>query len=245
MLAAISAVPVWAASKPSVFVYNQTQGHVIVNSQDQAVRPIASITKLMTAMIVLDSHADLGEIMPLDRKVRGSLPRASYTRRDLLAAMLVKSDNSAAETLAENHPGGRDAFIRAMNVKSQQLGLTHTEFNDPSGLSARNISTAQEVARLVQQAHAYWPIQEISTQPQVKVAAGHHHVAVSNTNNRLLQVFPQSVIISKTGFTVPAGYCMSLLVENHGQQFVIVVLGERTKWTRLTEVKRIMRQHVL
>lgn len=245
VLALITAVSARASGLPSIFVYNQTQGQVIANSQDLTVRPIASITKLMTAMIVLDSHADLSETIALDRKVRGSLPRGYYTRKDLLAAMLVKSDNSAAETLAENHPGGRESFIRAMNVKSQQLGLTHTQFEDPSGLSASNISTAQEVARLVQQANGYWVIQQISTQPQVSVAAGRRHVAVSNTNNRLLQVFPHSVIISKTGFTVPAGYCMSLLVENHGQQFVIVVLGERTKWTRLTEVKRIMHQHVL
>lgn len=245
VLALITAAPTWASSVPSIFVYNQTQGQIIANSQEQTVRPIASITKLMTAMIVLDSRADLSEVVPLDRKVRGSLPRGSYTRRDLLAAMLVKSDNSAAETLAEHHPGGRASFIKDMNIKSRQLGLTLTQFADPSGLSAGNISTAQEVAQLVHQANGYWVIQQISTQPQVSLATGRRHVAVSNTNNRLLQVFPHSVIISKTGFTVPAGYCMSLLVENHGQQFVIVVLGERSKWTRLTEVKRIMQHYVL
>lgn len=236
-----------AAEPPSVFVFNQTQGNIVVNSQDRTVRPIASITKLMTAMVVLDSHAELGAALPLDRKVRGSLPPGQYTRGDLLAAMLVKSDNSAAETLAENYPGGREAFISAMNIKSRIMGLENTHFKDPSGLSAANISTAQEVAQIVSMAIGYRAIHDISTQQRVRVelASKHRSVAVANTNNRFLSIFPHNVLISKTGYTVPAGYCMSLLVENHGQQFVIVVLGERTKFTRLAEVKRIMHQHVL
>lgn len=236
-----------AAAPPSMFVYNQTQGQIVANSLDRTVRPIASITKLMTAMVVLDSNAELAATMHLDRKVRGSLPRGKYSRADLLAAMLVKSDNSAAETLAENYPGGRAAFIRAMNVKAQTMGLDNTSFEDPSGLGRDNISTAQEVARIVQQANNYPAIQHVSTQTRVSVApsSGPRSVAVNNTNTRFLAIFPHSVMVSKTGFTVPAGYCMSLLVENQGQQFVIVVLGERSKFTRLTEVKRIMYQHVL
>ena len=119
-------------AKPSIWVYNHTQDTIVLNQNANTVRPIASITKLMTAMVALDHDPVLTRSIKLVNRVGSSLPGGQYTRRQLFDAMLVRSDNAAAETLAQDFPGGRVAFVRAMNRRALSLGMTSTSPLEPS-----------------------------------------------------------------------------------------------------------------
>ena len=148
-----------AIASPSVLHYDADK-QIYKHSKDiDQVRPIASVTKLMTAIVTLNSMTNVNEELMLSkraRSVKSSLPRQKYRRLDLLSAMLVRSDNGAAETLAENYPGGREVFIRRMNETARSLAMYNTSFHDPTGLSNQNVSTAVEVAKMVSQAGNYW-----------------------------------------------------------------------------------------
>ena len=125
----------WSKPLPqSVLLYNETTGHHLIETNPNTVRPIASITKIMTAMVALDYDLDLQRPLKLVGKAKGVLPRGTWTRGEILQAMLVRSDNDAAETLAADYPGGRTAFLAAMNLKADLLGMPHANFSDVSGL---------------------------------------------------------------------------------------------------------------
>ena len=143
----------WARNEPSVLLYDNTTNTVLFAEHTQQVRPMASITKVMTAMTYLDLNHDLDVKVEVYRGVSGVLlKKQSYSRRELLIAMLVRSDNSAAETLARDHPNGRPAFMNAMNVKAQQLGMAYSHFDDPSGLSQKNVGTALDIMNMLKAA---------------------------------------------------------------------------------------------
>lgn len=236
-----------AKAEPSIYVYNQSQAVKVFSDLEDVARPIASITKLMTAMVLLDQRSNLDDVLVLERATRGVLPRGKYTREDLLRAMLVKSDNAAAETLAVNYPGGREAFVAAMNAKAQWLGLTNTTFDDASGLSAKNQSTAKEVALLVMAAENYAMIREITVRHYASVEQKFPHrrlITVNNTNGMVLARY-DNVALSKTGFTMPAGYCMGLMVQGYGDRYIIVVLGEKNKFSRLAQIRKIMQNYIM
>lgn len=226
----------------SVVVYNASNNLVEMERSADAIRPIASITKLMTAMTALDWDKDLSRKLKLVRSPAGHLPHQSYNRYQLLMAMLIKSDNAAAETLAADYPGGRNAFISAMNRKAEEWGMKHTHFADASGLSASNVSTARDVANMVETASGYWLIQEASRQKQIaletKAKQRVRTVALSHTSGPLLFVFDQ-VIVSKTGLTSAAGWCVGMMAQQNGQKYVVVVLGSKSKQRRLDTVKEI------
>jgi D-alanyl-D-alanine endopeptidase (penicillin-binding protein 7) len=214
---------------------------VIAGTDASTVRPIASLTKLMTAMVVLDSTDRLEEPLLIIRKVSTTLPFSHYTRLELLNAMLVKSDNAAAETLAENYSGGRTAFLTAMNNLSRDLGMTNTSFEDPTGLSKNNVSTPSEVGRMLLAANRYALIRSISTQTQTTVHVPRSRsLGLTNTNFNILSKF-KDIAVSKTGFTNPAGFCLGLVVNQGYRDIVIVVLGEPNKQRRAATVDRIMR----
>ena len=138
----------------SILLYNETASYqVVVRNYDQ--RPIASLTKLMTAMVALDYKTYLDATYFLSDKAGSKLPKKLYTKRELLTALLVRSDNAAAETLAENYPGGRKMFIKAMNTKAKNLGMNDTVFVDPSGLNKGNISTVEDVGTMMLHASKY------------------------------------------------------------------------------------------
>jgi D-alanyl-D-alanine endopeptidase (penicillin-binding protein 7) len=235
-------------AEPSVFVFNQSKHTALINQNTNQVRPIASITKLMTALVALESGLSLENKAQLINRWSTILPKRTYTRRELLTAMLVRSDNSAAESLAHDYPGGRAAFIAAMNARAIQLGMTHTSFEDASGLSKNNVSTAQDLVNLLEQVHKNAVIKDISTRTDSSVLMENkkkpREISFANTNKTVLTEF-KNVQISKTGLTTPAGWCVSMVVEELGQTHYIVVLGYQTKQARLDKVKDIMYNHIM
>ena len=244
----------WAKPKPpvglepSVLLYNQTTGAKIVDQNTDQVRALASITKLMTAIVAIDSGISLYEQLPLYHKLGSLLPRKSWTREELLTAMLVRSDNAASETLARDYPGGREGFMFAMNAKAIQLGMHNTHFDDPSGLSPLNTSTANDITKLLLASAKYDIIRQNSIKKQAifetKVKKTVRTIKLEHTSAPYLFQF-DNIVVTKTGLTTPAGWCVALLVEQKGQTFLIVVLGSKTKQQRLDKVKEIMYNHVI
>ena len=217
---------VQASESHTVLVYNVGTKETVLSENADVIRPMASITKLMTAMIALDRY-ELSDKLPTGKKSRATVEQ-------LLIKLLVRSDNGAAEVLARNYPQGRTAFIRAMNDRSAQLGLVDTKFSDPSGLMP-NTSTAKELVKLVAAAGNYNFIRRISSQPAIyqtsQVKKKTKTVTLANTNSSILFEF-NNILVSKTGFTYKAGRCLAMLVDKNGQEHVIIILGERTKQSR-------------
>ena len=241
-------LPIVVFAQPSVLHYDINKDKYLHSKNINQTRPIASITKLMTAMVVLDSNPNLHEKLSLSKKVKSSLPRQQFSRIDLLNAMLVKSDNGAAETLAENYPGGRKVFIEEMNRHAFSYGMISTRFDDPSGLSSGNQSTAIDVATMVNKAGSYKLIRAISVQKQIIIDAKFkkkiRKIVLPNTNTHILVEF-DTVVVSKTGFTNPAGFCVALMVEQKGTRTVIVVLGANNKYDRIRKVEHVIYNDVV
>jgi len=231
----------------SVLLYNVSKQRVEMSRDADRVRSIASITKLMTAMVTLDYDKDLSRKLMLSKRVHSHLPRQEYTREQLLHAMLIKSDNAAAETLAADYPGGRTAFIARMNHQAELWGMLKTNFSDPTGLGVFNTSTVHDVADMLQTASGYWLITEISSRRQTALETKYKKrirtVNLAHTSGPLLFTF-DNVIVSKTGLTNAAGWCVGMLVEQHKQQYVVVVLGSKNKQERLKTVNNIRYNHV-
>ena len=233
----------WAAAKPepSVLLYNLNTNITVVDHYSHTVRPMASITKLMTAIVALDTGYALERRTNHRRRFGGVLPPKTYTRRELLTAMLVRSDNSAAETLANDYPGGRAEFIQEMNDRARSLGMKNTHFDDASGLSATNITTARDLAILLKEALNYDFVREISTTKatEITVPTKKHpnaRVVITNTNSPLLSEF--TTVVSKTGLTSQAGWCVAMVIDEGGQRYIIVVLGAPNKNTRMKIVEK-------
>jgi len=238
----------YAAKDDSVLLYNVKQHRVEMSRNADQIRSIASITKLMTAMVTLDYDKDLSRKLMLSRSVHSHLPRQAYTREQLLNAMLVKSDNAAAETLAEDYPGGRTSFIAAMNRYAFVWNMKRTQFVDPSGLGVFNVSTAREVADLVHTASGYWFIRDASSKKHVALETKYRKkirtIRLDHTSGPLLFTF-DNVLISKTGLTSSAGWCVGLMAEHNKQEYIVVVLGSRNKKERLDTVKDIRYNHIV
>jgi D-alanyl-D-alanine endopeptidase (penicillin-binding protein 7) len=236
-----------SAQADSVLLHNVTQDRTLMSRDADHQRSIASITKIMTAMVALDYDKDLSRRLMLSRAVRGHLPRQEYTREQLLKAMLVNSDNAAAETIAADYPGGRTAFVAQMNIQAELWGLKRTNFNDPSGLGVFNVSTARDVAEMMQIAAGYWFIREVSGQKQTAIETKYKKkirtVHLPHTSGSLLFTF-DNVLVSKTGLTNAAGWCVGMVVEQDKQKYVVVVLGSRNKRERLETVKNIRYNHI-
>jgi len=233
--------------EPSVYVYNETTDRVEHQRNSTQYRSIASLTKLMTAMVALDHSKDLFRQLPLNTMVKSNLPRGTYTRQDLFTAMLVRSDNAAAETLAADYPGGRKEFVWRMNQQAKEWGI-NAVFRDPTGLHPGNMATAGDVGTMAGYAAEYWVIRDASVKKTVaferKFKKRLKKIQLNNTNRPLLMEFDE-IIASKTGYTGPAGYCVALVVEHQKQRRVIVVLGERNKSRRTDTLQDIMYNHVL
>lgn len=232
----------------SVWLYNVTDNAVEYDRNSLQVRPMASITKIMTAMVALDHDKNLERKLPISKRVGGYLPNGSYSRRELLMAMLVKSDNAAAETLAEAHDRGREGFIADMNQLAREWGLTNMQFADPTGLSAANVATAREIGEMLIAASGYWFIREVSVKKQIAIDTYYKNrirtVNLNNTNTPILFEF-DNIVVSKTGLTSRAGFCLALVVEQGGRQYTAVFLGDATKQQRTDKVKRVLYNHVI
>jgi len=209
---------------------------------------IASITKLMTAMVLFDSHLPLDEPVTITRDDRDLLrltgSRLNYgatlTRGELITLALMSSENRAAAALARTFPGGTEAFVEHMNAKAALLGLENTRFADSTGLSAENVSTARELARLVRAASRYPEIQEATTRLSLDVwpYKGKGPLRYGNTN-RLLKNEAWSIDVSKTGYINEAGRCLVMLAEFHGEPVVLVFLNAFGKLTPMGDANRV------
>jgi D-alanyl-D-alanine endopeptidase (penicillin-binding protein 7) len=235
------------AREPSVYVYNETLDRIEYQRNSTEYRPIASITKLMTAMVALNYSKDLFRQLPLNRTVHSSLPPGNYTRQELFNAMLVRSDNAAAETLAADFPGGRKEFIWHMNQQARAWGI-NAVFRDPTGLDPHNMATAGDIGTMVTYAAGYWVIRDASVKKTVafetKFKKRLRKIQLNNTNRPILLEF-DNIIISKTGFTGPAGWCVAMVVEHNQQRRAVVVLGAPNKARRISTVEDLMYNHVL
>ncbi len=200
------------------------EGNVIDSQNAGQQRSIASITKLMTAMVVLDAGQDL------DESIKGS------TRLELLQLMLVKSDNKAAEVLCENYPTGRSGCIGAMNFKAWNLGLRETHYADPSGLNVMNVSTAQELVKIVIASSEYPVIVKASNTSQGKVKKKKRYFAFHNTNPL---VATKDFIVSKTGYISASGGCIVMMLDTKIGRRIVVLLNSKNTRTRIPEANKL------
>lgn len=200
-------------------------GKILQSENIEEVRPIASISKLMTAMVVLDAQQNLDEQI------------GEYTRRQLLQLALVKSDNKAAQLLCDHYTLGKDQCIRAMNIKAKSLNLENTRFIEPTGLSVFNVSTAKELIVLVQEAQNYPEIVDASKSSQVKIKIRKKWLVFNNTNPIIGQ--RHSFIVSKTGYISASGGCIVMMLDTDIGRRIVVVLGSKNTRTRIPEAEFI------
>jgi D-alanyl-D-alanine carboxypeptidase len=237
---AAQAKPITAKS----FLVTDNKGTVILEKNADRTQPIASITKLMTAIIVLNAHQDLTEELRLDFKKANvyhtRLPRTLKTlsRGELLDLAIVKSDNFAAWTLCANYPGGVDRCMAEMNHEALEFGMYSTHFTDPTGLDAGNVSNARDLVKLVLVASRHPEITEASGKPLVSIKVKRRWWDFWNTNS-LVRRDSDRVIVSKTGYINASGGCVVMLLDTDQGQRVIVLLGSKNTRTRIPELEQI------
>jgi D-alanyl-D-alanine carboxypeptidase len=231
------------AAEKSDYVYNYSAAKLIKETNSKQQRPMASLTKLMTALIVVESDPD----WTVKIKYKGNVFfNRMVSKEELLESLLIRSDNNAAEAFADAWPGGRDVFIHTMNARAENLGMINTHYDDPSGLSRNNVSTAEELARLVIEASRYDLIRNISSSKYLtiekKIGKKIKSVEIGNTNQQLLFEF-DNIILSKTGFTNPAGRCLALMVDKQGTKYIIIILGEKNPKERADKARHLINDY--
>jgi len=228
----------------SALVVDQQTGELLFQKQTEAVLPIASITKLMTAMVVLDAQIDLEEsitIEPADvvyKKPSRLRVGTQLSRENALLLALMASENRAAHALGRTYPGGSEAFVIAMNTKAKSLGLSNTSFEDTSGLSSGNTSSANDLALMVDAAYQYSLVREFTTREEATIHSGRRTLEFHNTN-RLIQNPRWQIGLSKTGFTNKAGRCLVMQASVAQRSLLIVLLDAQGKLTRFADANRI------
>ena len=226
-------------------VVDQDTHEVLFQKNPDAVLPIASITKLMTALVTVEAGLSLDEeltVTPAERvreSARSRLqPGMKLTRGQAMHIALMASDNRAAHLLGRTYPGGLDAFAEAMNAKARLLGMADSRFVEPTGLSAENRSSAQDLVRLATAAYQHPTIREFSTSSEAEIAAGRRTVRYGSTN-RLVANPNWDIGLQKTGFTSAAGRCLVMQVAIEGQRVMLVLLDSVGKYSRLADAERI------
>jgi len=230
----------------SVLVLDAVDSSVLYSKQAQLPVPIASITKLMTALVILDAGQPLEETIELtttDRRLeRSSASRLAIgsriSRGDLLHLALMSSENRAAHAVARSYPGGLPACIKAMNAKARALGMKTARFTDPTGLSSGNVASAADLAKLVAAAAANPTIRMYSTSASHTVAIGRHLLEFRNTNS-LVSKADWDILVQKTGYTSDAGQCLVMKTVVRERPVLIVLLNSFGKYTRVADARRI------
>ena len=231
----------------AVLVLDHQSGEILYGKNTQAIVPIASITKLMTAMVVLDANLDPEEKIVITEDdvdwLRGSHSRlrvgAPLTRDELLRLALMASENRAASALGRAYPGGPESFVRAMNLKAQLVGMNGSRFADATGLSSANVSTAGDLATLVRSAYRYPKIRQYSTSAAYAVSLGGRHPVAFRNTNRLVRSSAWDIGLSKTGFINEAGRCLVMQATLAGRMVIIVLLDSWGKSSRIGDANRI------
>ena len=230
------------------FVLDQNSSEVLFEKNANIALPIASITKLMTGLVVVKAGQDLDEVLRItdadvDRHKYSSsrLPvGARMTRRELLHIALMSSENRAASALGRNYPGGSGAFVAAMNAKANELGMKDTHYVDSSGLSSQNVSSARDLARLVATAYTEPLLREYSTSPNSTVKASGRPMRYANTNY-LVALPDWNIGLQKTGFINEAGRCLVMQAAIHGRNVIMVFLDSKGKMSRTADAGRVRR----
>jgi serine-type D-Ala-D-Ala endopeptidase (penicillin-binding protein 7) len=234
----------------SALVQDAETGEMVYEKNADAVVPIASITKLMTAMVILDRGLDLDERIVLGREdavaMKGARSRLhtglALARGDLLLLALMSSENRAAAALGRSYPGGMAAFVDAMNAKAAVLDMTESRFVEPTGLSPANVSTAADLAKLVRAAHEYDLIREYSTKNRATIYAsagrGSRTLSYGNTNG-LVRSSHWDIDLSKTGYISEAGRCLVMHVRLAEKDLIVVLLDSWGKHSRVGDANRI------
>jgi serine-type D-Ala-D-Ala endopeptidase (penicillin-binding protein 7) len=215
----------WPNVTAKTWLVSDDKGQIIQSQQPDQVRSIASISKLMTAMVVLDARQKLDE------------PLGNFTRQQLITMALVRSDNRAAQDLCDSYPGGKNACVRAMNVKAKLLGMTQTSFVEPTGLSVFNVSTARELIKLVQAASTYPEIVQAAETSEVKIQMRKHWFVFKNTNPIIGK--RHKFIVSKTGYINASGGCIVMMLDTDVGKRIVIVLGSKNTHTRIPEAEFI------
>jgi len=231
----------------AALVIDEAQGLTLYAKNARQVVPIASITKLMTAMVVLDARLPLDQPITLDRADANGARRtpsrlkvgARLTRGELLWVALMASENRAAAALARTYPGGTGACVAAMNRKALDLGMPHTRFADASGLSSENVSSAEDLSRMVRAAHRYPAIRRFTTSPSHTVTLSDGRVLEYNNSNGLVKNKSWTIGLSKTGYLDEAGRCLVMQAQIAARPVIIVLLDSWGKYTRLGDANRI------
>jgi D-alanyl-D-alanine endopeptidase (penicillin-binding protein 7) len=235
-----------ALRSSSALVQDAETGETVYGKNAETVVPIASITKLMTAMVILDAGLDLDEKITLSREdavqMKGSRSRLrsglSLTRGELLLLALMSSENRAAAALGHNYPGGLEAFVDAMNAKAAALQMDESRFVEPTGLSPANVSTASDLAKMVRAAHDYPLIREYSTKSRATVRASGRALQYGNTNN-LVRSSYWEIGLSKTGYISEAGRCLVMQVRLADKDLIVVLLDSWGKHSRIGDANRL------
>jgi D-alanyl-D-alanine endopeptidase (penicillin-binding protein 7) len=229
-----------------VLVRDAATGETLIAKNSEAALPIASITKLMTAIVVLERGLDMdarvaisGEDQDLLKGTHSRLRNgAMLTRNELLLLALMSSENRAAASLARTYPGGTEAFVTVMNEKAKMLGMTDSRFVDPTGLSSANVASAQDLGRLVQAAYAHPAIRDYSTRESAQVNVFGRSLDYRNTNG-LVRSGSWDIGLSKTGYISEAGRCLVMRVRLAGKDLVVVLLDSWGKYSRIGDANRI------
>ena len=216
-------VPISAKS----WVVADVNGKIIKGANTNDLRSIASITKLMTAMVVIDANQNL------DEKIN------DISRRQHLRLALIRSNNHSSDLLCEHYPGGYQACVDAMNAKARSLKMRDTSFVDASGLDDDNVSTSSSLIKLVLAAQAYPLIVKSSQTPHMRIKLDEGYFSYKNTNPLVNKKF----IVSKTGYIRAAGGCIALLMDTNKGRRVVVILGSKNTHTRIPEVKHLVRNY--
>lgn len=225
MRTAILALTLWATQAVATtvtaeaWVVAHSDGQVIHAVNGDQVRSIASITKLMTTIVVLDSGQQLTQRL------------GRHTRRELIQLAMIRSDNWAADQLCQHYPGGRQACVTAMNHKAASLGMFNTKFVDPTGLGVMNVSTGQDLIHLVRAAQNYPEIRADSQQPWVRIG----RQIIYNTN----RIVNSDFLVSKTGYIRAAGGCVVMMLDTWIGQRIVILLGSRNTQTRIPEAQAV------
>lgn len=211
-----------------------SDGNILIDQKSDMVRPIASISKLMIALLVAEQDMDEMIGVPTVRSVQSKIPKNQRTmsRRDLLILALMKSDNFATQILCTHI----DNCVSEMNIKASELGMINTRFVEPTGLSKDNVSTATDLLKLMIVTSANQSITAIAKLPTTNITLGHKSVAISNTNPLTQSI---DTVLSKTGFTDPAGGCLVMTVNSRVGRRFLILLGSRNAKTRIPEMAKL------
>jgi D-alanyl-D-alanine endopeptidase (penicillin-binding protein 7) len=230
----------------NVLVLDESNAQVLLSRHAGEAAPIASITKLMTALVVLEAKQDPNEVIEIT-KDDANLERTNFsrlkvgsklTRSDLMHLALMSSENRAAHALGRNYPGGLAEAVKAMNAKAQELGMTKTHYVEPTGLSSENVSTAEDLSKLVIAASQNETIRRYSTDDSHVFTVGRHKMEF-HTTDKLVRNATWDILLQKTGYIEEAGRCLVMKTRIAGRSVVIVLLNSYGKYTRTADATRI------